>query len=399
MPPSRGIKLALEDIATVEVGGTPSTKVPAFWNGSIPFVTPTDITSLIDPVLTSTARTITEDGLANTSGRLIPQGSVLVATRATIGPAAIAGTNLAANQGITALIPHTDVDSYWLYYWVCANRQEFISRGAGNTFQEVARTKSRQIPVFLPEINIQRRIGDLGRSFDQTYVALHREKASGIRIKQTIADSVWEADVPFVHLATLGETSTGKTPPTKEDRYWAPADVPFFTPGDFDGTLELESANRAVSAAGSVVARCRPANTVAQVCIGATLGKTATFKVPATANQQINCLSGLDREDAIFLATILGSPAGERGARRRASQTTLPILKKSAWETWMVPWPSRKRREQLGTLFRDLDRVSRASIESIRNLMVLRDSIIGELYRGTHSIPDTYDHLLFESSR
>lgn len=384
---------------SVTVGSTPSTKVLSFWEGDIPFVTPSDITELTEPVLTATARTITDEGLANSNSHLVPKGSVLVATRATIGPAAIAGTDLATNQGVTALIPRPGVESDWLYYWVCANRHEFVNRGTGNTFPEVARSKSRQIPLSLPEIDVQRRVGDLARSLDRTYVALRDEERSLTDARHLIASSVWQADAPLARLADLGHTSTGKTPSTKEARYWTPSDIPFFTPGDFNGCLELDTASRFLSTAGSAVARQLPTNTVGQVCIGATLGKAAVFTISGTTNQQINCLSGLGKSDAVFLAALLSCPAGEKNARRRASQTTLPILKKSSWEAWKIPWPDGAERKKLGALFMSFDNAAKAISESIRDLTLLRDAVLTALYHGSHAIPHTYDRLLAKASR
>jgi type I restriction enzyme S subunit len=142
----------LEDVVDVVVGGTPSTKRDEFWHGGIVWVTPTDVTSAELPFVESSARTISEMGVAGSSARVVPAGSVLVSTRATIGPAVIAGCELATNQGVTALVPGPTVDSRWLYFWVRANQREFQSRAAGNTFPEISRSKTRRIPIELPPL-------------------------------------------------------------------------------------------------------------------------------------------------------------------------------------------------------------------------------------------------------
>ncbi len=75
-------------------GGTPSRANSAFWNGSIPWVTPGELTSLSSKYLSSTDERITELGLAGSGATLVPRDSLLVTTRATLGSVALAAMPL-----------------------------------------------------------------------------------------------------------------------------------------------------------------------------------------------------------------------------------------------------------------------------------------------------------------
>lgn len=98
------VRLGDEDICEVVSGGTPSTNVKEYWSGTIPFVIPTDVTNLKNNFLEKTATYITELGLKNSSAKLIPEGAILLTSRATIGFCAINKVPVTTNQGFATLI-------------------------------------------------------------------------------------------------------------------------------------------------------------------------------------------------------------------------------------------------------------------------------------------------------
>jgi type I restriction enzyme, S subunit len=97
---------AIGDLATVNGGSTPSTKEPNYWDEGIHFwATPKDLSSLKTPVLLGTERKITDEGLAQIASGLLPEGAVLLSSRAPIGYLAIAEVPVAINQGFIAMQP------------------------------------------------------------------------------------------------------------------------------------------------------------------------------------------------------------------------------------------------------------------------------------------------------
>src|SRR4051812_14870949 len=98
--------LAVAGFGEIVGGGTPNRATPSFWSGTIPWVTPTEITALRGKYVRDTQEKITPDGLAGSSARLLPVGSVVVTTRASLGMAAIAAVPLTTNQGFKSIIPN-----------------------------------------------------------------------------------------------------------------------------------------------------------------------------------------------------------------------------------------------------------------------------------------------------
>ncbi|WP_243063331.1 restriction endonuclease subunit S [Humibacter sp. RRB41] len=139
------------DLAEISGGGTPSTKNPSLWDGSIHWATPTDLTALAGPYLESTSRTITESGLKSCSSKLFEPGAILMTSRATIGVLAVNGSRTAVNQGFIVVEPHDEALRWWLFHEMESRVDEFISWANGATFLELSRGNFRKLPLRVPD--------------------------------------------------------------------------------------------------------------------------------------------------------------------------------------------------------------------------------------------------------
>lgn len=160
--------VTLGDITTVVGGGTPSRSQSNYWNGGVPWATPTDVTALGGRVISKTASTITNSGLANSSATLLPPNSLLVTTRATIGACAISAISMATNQGFQNLVPKKGVCVEFLYYLIQHNTRNLERLGAGSTYLEIPKRVFSRFAVFLPPLVEQRRIATVLSSLDDT---------------------------------------------------------------------------------------------------------------------------------------------------------------------------------------------------------------------------------------
>jgi len=95
----------LGEIGEVASGGTPSTKIAQYWNGSIGWITPADLSGYEGKYIGKGRKNISIEGLNKSSARLLPKGTILFSSRAPIGYVAIAKNELATNQGFKNLIP------------------------------------------------------------------------------------------------------------------------------------------------------------------------------------------------------------------------------------------------------------------------------------------------------
>src|SRR6185436_6780245 len=128
-------------------GGTPETDKKEYWGGNIPWFTPTEIKSkFVDKSL----RTLTELGLRKSSATLLPKGTLLLSSRATVGDVGIALNECCTNQGFQSIIVNDQNANEFIYYWLTNNRKELLRRSNGSTFLEISKSEISKIPILLP---------------------------------------------------------------------------------------------------------------------------------------------------------------------------------------------------------------------------------------------------------
>jgi type I restriction enzyme S subunit len=171
-------------LAKVFGGATPSTSIPKFWGGGIPWLTPAEISSAGSGVLMTSKRTITQDGLANSAARMLPAGTVLVTSRASIGNCAVAGVPLTTNQGFASLVPESPASTWFLYYWIQLHKSQLESMAAGSTFLEISARKVSSLPILVPTAAEQHAIGSAVRDADLELETLERRLGTIRNIKQ-----------------------------------------------------------------------------------------------------------------------------------------------------------------------------------------------------------------------
>ena len=151
--------LSIGDVATIVGGGTPSTSDAAnFEEGRVPWITPADLSGYSNKFISQGARNITERGLKSSSSRMLPQGTVLMSSRAPIGYVAIASVPLCTNQGFKSFVLQGGIEPSFVYYHLLRSRDLIKEMGVGTTFKEVSAANASRIPFPLPPLAEQHRI-------------------------------------------------------------------------------------------------------------------------------------------------------------------------------------------------------------------------------------------------
>lgn len=144
----------LDDILSVKGGTTPSTKEPKYWDGSIPWTSPKDVTTLNGIYLFDTERKITQEGLKQISSGLLPAGTLLMSSRAPVGVLAYAELPLAINQGYIAIIDDKGYAKEFIYLWLKANMDMVHSYANGSTFMEISKSAFKSLSLLIPPKHI-----------------------------------------------------------------------------------------------------------------------------------------------------------------------------------------------------------------------------------------------------
>ena len=220
------IECTLDKLGEIVGGATPSTKCEDYYGGSIPWITPKDLSSFKGRYITSGERNITEKGLASCSAQMMPKDAVLFTSRAPIGYVAIASQSVCTNQGFKSIVVNDKADPLFVYYLLKYNKDAIEAMGSGTTFKEVSGKTMRAVKVRIPlDVSYQKRIAAVLDSLDTKIENNERindnllEQASSIYqawfedfiLSDGSCPPSWKQGT----LAGIADITSGKRPPVK----------------------------------------------------------------------------------------------------------------------------------------------------------------------------------------
>ena len=176
----------LGEVSESYSGGTPSVCVKDYYGGQIPFIRSAEINSEITELF------LTEEGLKNSSARLVDVGDILYAlygaTSGEVGRARLKG---AINQAILAINPHTGYDSEYLAQWLRKSKhsiiETYLQGGQGN----LSGTIVKELSVDFPSLKEQQAIGDFFSQLDHLITLHQRELEKLKNIKKALLEKMF----------------------------------------------------------------------------------------------------------------------------------------------------------------------------------------------------------------
>ncbi len=185
--------VAVGDIAHIVGGGTPSTKRPEYFGGDVPWLTPKDLSVPHGRYVTRGNRSLTEQGLHQSSATLVPKRTVLLTTRAPVGYVALAAQPVSTNQGFRNLVVRDEHWPEFVYYWLLANTAELERHASGSTFRELSGSVLKLIRMRVPYKDEQRRIADVLGALDDR-IELNRRMCATLEEMASALFKAWFVD-------------------------------------------------------------------------------------------------------------------------------------------------------------------------------------------------------------
>jgi type I restriction enzyme S subunit len=133
-------------------GGTPSKTRPEYWNGEIPFFTPTDAKP--EPFLLKTEDYITKEGHEKSSTRVYPAGTLFLTARGSVGKVMITSAKMAMSQSCYALVPNEGVSSQFLYFHFQRLIHYLKVKSSGSVFKSIVTNDIEFSPMVIPDTSI-----------------------------------------------------------------------------------------------------------------------------------------------------------------------------------------------------------------------------------------------------
>lgn len=180
----------IQEIGEVVGGGTPSTKIAAYWDGDIAWISPADLSHYNNVYIEKGKNNITQLGLKKSSTVLLPPNTVLLTSRAPIGYIALAKNSICTNQGFKSIICNPKFVNYrYLYYYLRQSMDYIKLFASGSTFPELSGTRLKRIKITIEQdVTVQKKIASILSAYDD----LIENNNKRIKILEQMAENLYK---------------------------------------------------------------------------------------------------------------------------------------------------------------------------------------------------------------
>ena len=191
------VQTKIGEVCETTSGGTPSRKVPSYYSGDIAWLKSGE---LDDSIIHETEEFITNKGLQNSSAKVFPKGTLLIALYgATVGKLGILGINASTNQAICAIFPYIGLGKKYLFWYLYKQRDELLEARIGGAQPNISQTILRAVDLPLPPLPEQQRIvtkiEELFTQLDAGVTELQQAKAKLQRYRQAVLKAAVEGEL------------------------------------------------------------------------------------------------------------------------------------------------------------------------------------------------------------
>lgn len=158
--------VTLKKVAKLESGHTPDRKEATYWHGNIPWISLQDANALSKLTIFESAETIGPKGLANSSARMLPAGTVVLQRTANVGISSVMGREMCTSQHFANWICGAKLDPRYLQQVFRHMSREWLRLVAGSVLPDIYMGTFKALQILLPPISEQKKIGEIGAAFD-----------------------------------------------------------------------------------------------------------------------------------------------------------------------------------------------------------------------------------------
>ena len=186
----------IADIGTVVGGGTPSKTKPEYYTeDGIAWITPKDLSIDKSKFIAHGENDISELGYRNSSATMMPAGTVLFSSRAPIGYIAIASNEVTTNQGFKSVVPHPEIGTPFVYYFLIHNLPLIESKASGSTFKEVSGSVMKSVEAVIPDGDTLAKFNDFCRPIFAMQEKLEQENRKLAEMRDSLLPLLMNGEI------------------------------------------------------------------------------------------------------------------------------------------------------------------------------------------------------------
>ncbi|MGL2819748.1 restriction endonuclease subunit S [Helicobacter pylori] len=360
--PSNWQKVRLGDITEIIGGGTPSTQITSFWNGSINWFTATEIG--ITKYVYKSQRTITPLGLKKSSTKLLPIGTILLTSRASIGDCAILKVAATTNQDFQSLIPLEKINNEFLYYLMLTLKNKLLKLASGSIFLGVSPNKIKNLLIPLPPLNEQAAIANVLSDVDHYLCSLDALILKKESVKKALSfellsqrkrlkgfNQVWQR----VRLGTYKYRRGSFPQPYGNPQWYSDNGMPFVQVYDVGENFKLtQKTKQKISKIAQHMSVFVPKNSVI-ITLQGTIGRVALTQYDCYCDRTILIFDNNTLNDVNKYFFVLSLFTKFEEEKRKADGSIIKTITKQTLKDFEILLPPLNEQAAIANILSDLD--------------------------------------------
>jgi type I restriction enzyme S subunit len=374
----------LGEVCNTTSGGTPSRQMASYFNGNIPWVKSGELDK---GLILDTEEKISEDAIKNSSAKILPKGTLLIALYgATIGKLAFLGIEAATNQAVCGIYKNEIIDSNFLYYFLYYKKNSLVKQGIGgaqpNISQGILKNLDLPIPP-LPEqqaivAKIEELFSELENGKQQLLTAQQQLKV----YRQSLLKWAFEGKVK-TKIGELFDFVGGGTPSKKHIEYWN-GEIPWASVKDIKGDYLINTQDK-ISKIGLQNSISNLANEDDIILITRiSPGKAIISKIKTAINQDLKIVKPKFDTIPKFILYIFKSI--ERECVKNSSGTTVLGINLTNLKEIKVPKLNINEQQllvsELESKLTVCDKIEETIAECLQQTDTLKQSILKKAFEG-----------------
>ena len=387
--PQGWVECKLGEVFETSSGGTPKRGNSEYYqNGTIPWLKSGELNNSI---IYSAEEFITEEGLNNSSAKIFPKGSLLIALYgATVGKLGILDFDSATNQAVCCIYQNAYYNRDFLFYYLLFKKEYLVNQGKGgaqpNISQEIVKSLIIPFPPLKEQKQIVEKIESEFAKIDEGLEHLENAKEQIKQYRQSVLKSAFSNCSSYIKVGELCEVVRGGSPRPAGDEKYYNGHIPFLKVADItkDNNKYLNEYTYTIKEAGLKKTRLVNANTLLLSNSGATLGVPKICTFATTFNDGIAAFLGLSNETLDFHYYYWLSKTKElRCINQGAAQ---PNLNTDIIKEQLIPnlnkFEQKEIVEEIEKRFAVADEVEKVVEQNIEKAKQLKQSILKKAFEG-----------------
>lgn len=338
---------SIKDVADFMGGGTPSSSNESFWQGTIPWVSSSDIVEN-DIKNISISRYITEEAIAHSATKLCPAPSILIVSRVGVGKIALSKEAICTSQDFCNLI-NIKVEPIFLTYCLSQIMKRKSMEVQGTSIKGITTSEIQKISINIPSLREQKKIGKILSLLDERIATQNKIIEDLKKLKSAIIDyAINSLDTDFGKFGSLYEMAgEGGTPTTSNASFYDNGKIPFIKIDDLKQKYLVEN-NDFITKLGlqKSSAWLVPTRSIL-FSNGATIGEITITTYPVCTKQGILGIVPKQSIDVEFLYYFMSSSYFKKAVSRIVTEGTMKTAYLKDINNILCPIPTKEKQQEI----------------------------------------------------